>query len=595
MSDTAQAPGFATRHPGRAVETRLIDGRPQVVAWDLATDRRRVLTDHPEGVELSEIEPDGEHVWWFDSDDAGEGTWRRQPFTGGPASPALGGVPPGAAHGIAFDRTGSLAAAVRGGGGASHCHLGAPSGPARLLGSLPGCVTLIDMTPAGESLVLAGEPDGADAVVLWPCRGGDRHTLRGSPGARIWPMEFHPDDGALLLLVLEDARGYRVATWRPTTEPLPRVVPGLCFPSEISARWHGPGRGVLVQHDRAGRSRLVWADPDHGTRSSVPLPAGTLHDLSSAPDSTLHAVWSREGTPPRPLVLGPGSAHCEAEDRSASPDAARRSERWTAARTGGRVHSFVTTPPGEGPWPTVFLVHGGPATHDRDCHDPRIAPLVETGHAVVRANYRGSTGYGPRWQHDWGHRVGRAQIEDLAAVRAQLTAEEVALPDRTGLCGFSWGGYLTLLALGVQPDLWSWGVAAYPIADYVAAHHATTPALRAVDRRLFGGDPDEVPERYRAACPMTYVHRVRAPVLLVSSPADSRCPPGQVDRYAEELRRLGLPHETLRVGGGHRSRRSGDHARVLAEVLRFVGARGAPPPSVRPPSGAGSPRLRERR
>nr|WP_157165675.1 prolyl oligopeptidase family serine peptidase [Streptomyces typhae] len=123
-------------------------------------------------------------------------------------------------------------------------------------------------------------------------------------------------------------------------------------------------------------------------------------------------------------------------------------------------------------------------------------------------------------------------------------------------------------------------MAAHPIADYVAAHHATTPALRAVDRELFGGGPDEVPERYRAACPLTYVARVRAPVLLVASPTDDRCPPEQVERYAGELRSLAVRHEVVWVDGGHRGRRSADHALVLTTMLRFLESawQPAPPP-----------------
>ncbi|MFI9585982.1 prolyl oligopeptidase family serine peptidase [Streptomyces sp. NPDC052236] len=571
MSNAVQAPGFATLHPGRAVETQLVDGRLQAVAWDIAADRRRVLTTRPGGVDMSEIEPDGGHIWWFDSDGTGEGIWRRQPFAGGPAFPALRGVPRGRAYGIAFDRTGSLAAVGVGVDGTSRCYVGAPAGPARLVGAVPGYLSLVDMTPDGRLLALAGEPGGADAVVVWPSDGAAAVRLPGRPEARLWPMEFRPDlDGeADLLLVVELANEYIVATWRPSEGSHPRLVPGLSFASEISARWHGADRGVLVQHEHAGRSRLVVADLDRSRVTDVPMPGGSLHDLSLAPDGTLHCVWSQESMPPRTLVLRPGAPGTGAGSELDPLDGAHRTERWTP-RSYGRIHSFVTTPPGTGPWPTLFLVHGGPAAHDRDSYDPRIDLLIRAGYAVVRTNYRGSTGYGTRWQHDWGHRVGLAQIEDLAAVRAALVAEGVAVADRTGLCGFSWGGYLALLALGAQPELWSLGMAAYPIADYVAAHHATTPALRAVDRELFGGGPAEAPERYRAACPMTYVARVRAPVLLIASPTDDRCPPAQVDRYAKELRSLAVPHDVVWVDGGHRSRRSADHALVLATMLRFT-------------------------
>ncbi|MFB6887991.1 alpha/beta hydrolase family protein [Kitasatospora sp. NPDC056327] len=597
MTQAFQSPGFATLAAGRAVETRLVEDRWQAVAWEVGTDRRRVVTDRPGGVHLSEIEPDGGAIWWFDADGSGEGRWRREPFAGGTDAEALPGVPPGRAYGVAFDRTGALAAVSVGVDGASHCYIGPPAGEARLIGSAPGYLGLADLSPDGRLLALGGRPDGDDAVLLWPADGRPDGALRlaGSCRLRLWPIEFNPlaAAGPELLLVVEEEERYTVATWRADTGL--RRRPGLSFDSQITAGWYQGPRGVLIQHERAGRSRLLLADlgpPDgRGPAGRTPstreigTPGGTIHDLSSAPDGTLHCVWSRESTPPRPLVLRPGAEAADVPDPDGGGTDRSRSRRWTP-RAYGRIHSFVSTPAGPGPWPTLFLVHGGPATHDRDSYDPRVNVLVEHGYAVVRTNYRGSTGYGARWQHDYGHRVGLAQIEDLAAVRADLVADGTALAARTGLCGFSWGGYLTLLAMGAQPELWSLGLAAQPIADYPDAYRTTTPALRELDRELFGGSPEDVPERYRAADPRAYVHRVRSPVLLIASRTDERCPPGQVARYAADLRRLAVPHEVLWVDGGHYSRRTADHRSVLAAMVRFAG-RVWPAPPLRAPRGDG--------
>ncbi|MFE7488589.1 alpha/beta hydrolase family protein [Kitasatospora sp. NPDC057541] len=611
MTQAFQSPGFAALAADRAVETRLVDDRWQAVAWDLGTGRRRVVTDRPGGVHLSEIEPDGGAIWWFDADAAGEGRWLREPFAGGEpggeadggtaGGEALHGVPRGRPYGVAFDRTGALAAVAVGVDGVSHCYVGPPAGEARPVASAPGYLSLADLSPDGRLLALGGRPDGDDAVVLWPTEARPEARTRAWPGApqrlagnrrlRLWPIEFNPlalREPELLLVVEQDER-YAVATWR-AGEGL-RRYPGLSFDTEISAGWYRGPRGVLIQHEQAGRSRLLLADlgppAGRGTPEREPsarelrTPGGTIHDLSSAPDGTLHCVWSRESTPPRPLVLRPGTE--PADDSAPERDDTSRTRRWTP-RPYGRIHSFVSTPAGPGPWPTLFLVHGGPATHDRDSYDPRVNALVGEGYAVVRTNYRGSTGYGARWQHEYGHRVGLAQIEDLAAVRAELVADGTALAERTGLCGFSWGGYLALLALGAQPELWSLGMAAQPIADYPAAYRGTTPALRELDRQLFGGTPEEVPERYRAADPRSYVHRVRSPVLLVASRTDERCPPDQVARYAADLSRLAVPHELLWVDGGHYSRRTADHRSVLAAMVRFAG-RAWPAPAPRTPRG----------
>ncbi|APU15949.1 dipeptidyl aminopeptidase/acylaminoacyl peptidase [Actinoalloteichus fjordicus] len=549
-------PAFAAHDSGRAAQIREVDGRPQAVAWDVRSDRHRIVTAAPQGVDLCEIEPDGSHLWWFDAAERGVGRWLRQPFGGGRTTPAMSDVPEGRMYGIAFDHTGATSAVTIGNGEQSQCYLGVPGRQARLAIAATGFLGLVDMTPSGGTLAMAGRPDGPNAVCLRTPEA--LVQLPGERGRALWPLEFqpNPDVEPELLLAVESAAGYTVATWQPDTGV--RRHDWLTFDTEITARWHGP-RTVLVQQDRAGRSTVCTVDLDTRKICPVPTPEGTILDLTSSPDGRLHYLWSRTDLAPRLLVSDPDSPATVPEP------AGRQREIWT-----GSIHSFLATPTGAGPWPTVFLVHGGPATHDRDCHDPRVRVFTEAGFAVVRTNYRGSTGYGPAWRRDFGHRVGLAQLDDLAAARAHVIELGVADPDRIGLAGYSWGAYLALLAMGVQPSEWAVAMAAFPVADYPAAHQGTTPALREVDEELFGGTPEEFPERYRAASPMTYVNQVRGSVLLVSSPTDEKCPAEQVERYATALRRRRVPHELVWVGGGHHSRDSADHASVMATMLRFA-------------------------
>ena len=88
----------------------------------------------------------------------------------------------------------------------------------------------------------------------------------------------------------------------------------------------------------------------------------------------------------------------------------------------------------------MFLVHGGPADHDRDAYDGVVHSLVASGFAVARVNYRGSTGYGRAWTDALKHRVGLIELEDIEAVRAWAVDSGLADPDRLILTGGSWGG-----------------------------------------------------------------------------------------------------------------------------------------------------------
>lgn len=179
---------------------------------------------------------------------------------------------------------------------------------------------------------------------------------------------------------------------------------------------------------------------------------------------------------------------------------------------GGRVHALIQKPAGTtGPLPTVFDIHGGPTWHDSDSFAVSPAAWVDHGYAVVRINYRGSTGYGREWTDALKHRVGLIELEDIAVVREWAVTSGLADPARLILTGGSWGGYLTLLGLGTQPDAWTLGIAAVPVADYVTAYHDEMEALKAMDRTLLGGTPEEVPERFEASSPSPTSTRSRPP------------------------------------------------------------------------------------
>jgi len=568
-------------------------------------------------VSACDIEPDGDFVWWFDADPTGMGVWRRQPFHGGTPVAALRGVPTGRQQGIAFDDAGRRCVVCVGVGTDTYCFLGPPGGSGRLIATMPGYASLIDMTANGEVVAVARRADAPGAATVIRLTDGQVDALDGAPNRRLWGLEFRPGIHAEpeLLVVVEAAGHYTVGTWRPGHGLAPDER--LSFDSEITAHWYGTDRQVLVQHDRAGRSRLLLADLDTGHIAVVPTPPGTILDLSCSPDGAIHYVWSRESVPPRLLVTHPAAdspaggdlagdspASSSPAGGDATPDGPGpvghddnpgavprrgealvtgpyRDELWTE-QPYGRIHSFLAVPPGTGPWPTLFLVHGGPFLHDRDSYDPRVEAFVRAGLAVVRTNYRGSTGYGPRWRLGFGQRVGLAQLEDLAAVRRHVIDLGITRPVATGLCGYSWGGYLVLLAMGVQPDDWTIGMAVSPVADYPAAYRATTAALREVDEELFGGTPDEVPERYRAANPMTYVDSVRGPLFIAAATDDERCPAQAVERYVAALRRRRVPHRILWTSGGHQGTAAG-HTATFDAMLRFA-ATVMRPDADRPPA-----------
>jgi dipeptidyl aminopeptidase/acylaminoacyl peptidase len=234
------------------------------------------------------------------------------------------------------------------------------------------------------------------------------------------------------------------------------------------------------------------------------------------------------------------------------------------------VHLFVAEPRAGRPHPSVFLIHGGPEAHDQDTFSAAVQAWVDHGFAVVLVNYRGSSGYGKAWRDALVGRPGLTELEDIAKAQDLVTRAGIVDRRRCILAGGSWGGYLTVLGLGVQPERWACGLAIIPVGDYIAAYEDEMEPLKHYDDALFGGTPAQVPEIYRRSNPLTYAERVRVPVLLIVGQNDPRCPSRSADIYAARLRELDKQFEEYRYDAGHGSLVIEEQIRQLERQIDFA-------------------------
>ncbi|MEO3850089.1 prolyl oligopeptidase family serine peptidase [Streptomyces sp. B8F3] len=559
-------------------------GRCEVFAHDAATGRTRQVTDRAHGTLYGTVDRDGA-VWWFDEDLDGRGVWRVQDFDGGPDTPGLPPAPAGTPRGLAMNAAGQVAVGVGSPEGLA-VWFGRRGGPARLVHRAPGPWRLAGLSPDGGLLAVGGPPYADRAVTVLASDGrtvaefGGGDLPDSGAAAGLWARGFAPagspsgvaSGAAELLLVTEHGDRYRLATW-DARHGLHEH--GWCtFDTEIDAVWYPDARRVLVRQDKHGRSLLHTADLERHTVATLTTPPGSIPDAAPRTGGEVHYVWTDSATPPRLRTTATdGPARARLPVLATLPEGVPGAHRelWTPGPD-GPVHTLLSLPERTGgrPAPLVFLLHGGPADHDRDAYDGVVHSLVAAGLGTARVNYRGSTGYGPRWRAAFTDGVGLTQVDDLVAVRADLLRRGMARPDAIGLWGTSWGGALALLALGVRPDQWQAGVAVKPIADFAAAHRTGLPALRALDERLFGGTPEDVPERYARSSPVTYAAAVTAPVLVVAAERDTKCPPRQIADYLAALRAANVPHESLWLESGHDGYRGSDHVATLRRALEFL-------------------------
>jgi dipeptidyl aminopeptidase/acylaminoacyl peptidase len=391
--------------------------------------------------------------------------------------------------------------------------------------------------------------------------------LWDGPGLGLRAMAFAPTPGDARLLVLNERHGrWLPLLWDVETGAQRELE--LDLPGDVSARWYPDSSALLIGHEHHARSELYRLDLARGAVAKLPTPRGTIAGATARPDGAVEFLWSSGAQPPAVRDIA-GTVVFRVRG-AAAPESVPVDDAWVDG-LGGRIHALISKPAGaSGAMPTVFLVHGGPTSQDADSFVPGVAAWVDAGFAVVRVNYRGSTGYGSAWRDAIEHRVGLTELEDIAAVRDWAVDSGVADPSAVVLAGASWGGYLTLLGLGVRPDAWTLGIAGVPVADYVAAYEDEMEGLRAFDRSLFGGTPESVPDRYRRSSPITYVDDVRAPVLILAGANDPRCPIRQIENYIAALAARGTPHEVYRFDAGHGSLVIEERIRQVAAELAFA-------------------------
>lgn len=573
-------PQWARDAPHRCAVVATSDGVLEAHSFDVGTGEVIRATDRREGTVGALIDPGGEWLWWFDDGDGDEfGIWRRQPFGSGPQTPAEAATTLDAAYpsGIALGRKGLAVIARTGDDYGTRIHVVLPDGAARLI-----------YAHREDAGVGALSEDDTLVAVVHSEHGDSRHpatrilrTDDGSTVADLWdgagrgvePVGFAPVGGDSRLLLLHERRGRgELLIWDVVTGEQREL--GLPVAGEVAdADWFDDGRRLLVAVDHEARTRLYQVDLASGDWQPIGPQDGTVLAATTRPGGQVWTLWSSAAQPPAVRALSGQVVLAPPGDPA--PASVPVEDVWVDG-PGGPVHALLRRPvdrnanPLPGPLPLLVEVHGGPAAHDVDAFRAYPSAWVDHGFAVVQVNYRGSTGYGSAWRDALDARVGHTELEDVVAVRDHLVSGGIADPGRVVLAGASWGGYLTLLGLGVHPDRWALGLASVPVADYVAAYEDEMEGLKAFDRSLFGGSPQDVPDRYRDSSPITYAGAIRAPVLIMAGENDPRCPIRQIENFLARLVERGQVHEVYRYDAGHGSLVDDERVRQARVEFDFV-------------------------
>jgi len=192
----------------------------------------------------------------------------------------------------------------------------------------------------------------------------------------------------------------------------------------------------------------------------------------------------------------------------------------------------------DGSNPALVLPHGGPTGQSGDYWSPRVAAFVSRGYVCIEPNVRGSTGYGMEFQKTNYKDLGGGDLQDEVYAAKFLEATGYVNSKKIGITGGSYGGFMTLMAIGRTPDVWAAGVELYGIINWMTMLEHEDPMLQQYEKSLLG-DPVKDRASYDAASPITYIHSVKAPLLVLQGDNDPRVPKEEAEQVVALLKKDG--------------------------------------------------------
>jgi dipeptidyl aminopeptidase/acylaminoacyl peptidase len=554
--------GVAPLDPTRGYAITNASGVYQVHAWHVPSGQLRQLTHKPSGVVAAWVGADGRHVYFLDDAGGSEiGRYVRVPFEGGPAEAVTGDMGPYVSWGLAVARSGRLLAFSTVDGDGAHVHV-VPLAPDGALGLPRRCFTSQRLTP-GPFLTR----DGDVAVVMSSERWAEPRfglvSIDLETGAKLAEL-YDGDDASIEIMAASPLPGdprFLAASDRSGTEALliwnarTGERTDLSFEGVTGAArafdWSPDGRRILHRTIAAAVQTLHISTLADGRTKHIA--SGGVHTLPYfTSDREIVSHFQDPSHPPHVVALDAetGAARTLLAAGDAPPGRPLSSVTFESS-DGATIQGWLGLPDGPGPFPMILDVHGGPATFASRYYMPESQLWLDHGFGYLTINYRGSTTFGREFQQKIYGRPGHYELEDMVAARAFLVREGLARPDLVFVAGWSYGGYLTLFALGKRPELWAGGIAGTAIADWAALCEDAAETLKAYDAALFGGTPQEAPSRYAESSPITYAEHVRAPVLVLQGRNDTRTPARQIELYEAKMKSLGKRIDVHWFEAGH--------------------------------------------
>lgn len=400
-----------------------------------------------------------------------------------------------------------------------------------------------------------------------------------APGSELLIVDNADDDRSRLVALNVDSGNKRVVAADADADLMPNTVVDRRSGNVLAASaWFGPLRRHLLDDSLAGDFRLLerhFAATAGFVNISGADAAWLVAPLDGGP-LRFH-VFDRQAR----TVVPVGSTHPELD--GIAP--ARRTAHVVTARDGLRLpcHLYVAQrldADGDGrpdaPCPALVYVHGGPSIPnpwDNWFANRCLQLLADRGYAVLNVDFRGAGGYGKGFvRRIWGN-WGRATVNDFEDIAHWAVDEKIALPEKIGIWGWSYGGLATFSALAFSPDTFACGISMYGLSDMeaFARYAALGPHRQQVYERIGNPTTAEGAAALRAQSPLYAVENVKRPLLVTHGAKDLVAPRMHSDKFVEALQQHGQqPIYLLYPTEGHDYRDARSWISFWAVAERFL-------------------------
>jgi dipeptidyl aminopeptidase/acylaminoacyl peptidase len=287
---------------------------------------------------------------------------------------------------------------------------------------------------------------------------------------------------------------------------------------------------ITSTEQHPGERHLYKMAVTGGGRTKITSMTGS-NDATIAPDeSTLGLVYSYSTKPPEVYVM-PNTPGAQATQITTTPTAEWRAFNWIdpkvityKARDGVDVYARLFTPEMIGAKrdpsrPAVVFVHGAGylqnahkywSTYFREYMFHNL--LASRGYVVLDVDYRASAGYGRDWRTAIYRHMGGKDLEDIVDGAKYLVASEKVHPNRIGVYGGSYGGFITLMAMFTTPDVFAAGAALRPVTDWARYNHGYTSNILNI--------PQADAEAYRKSSPIYFAEGLKGALLICHGMVD---------------------------------------------------------------------------